>query len=115
MADLSLNSSGAGAGVVSAQENAKDFIPSGTTQNSFDIRVVKRLGATWRSRPEFQHEWWKAPVYQPGEQPTRGRVSAYVVPGTENGSLAWDSLRRSRDLLPHGLNHLQLKPVTSRR
>lgn len=47
---------------------AKDFIPSGTTQNSFDVRVVKRVREYLEISAELQHEWWKAPVYQPGEQ-----------------------------------------------
>ena len=47
---------------------ADDFIPSGTTQNSFDIRVVKRVREYLEISAEVQHEWWKAPVYQPGEQ-----------------------------------------------
>jgi len=49
-------------------KDAKDFIPSGTTQNNFDIRVVKRLQDYLEVSAEVQHEWWKAPVYQPGEQ-----------------------------------------------
>jgi hypothetical protein len=47
---------------------ADDFIPSGTTQNSFDVRVVKRLQNHIEISGEVQHEWWKAPVYEPGEQ-----------------------------------------------
>jgi hypothetical protein len=47
---------------------ADDFIPFGTTQNSFDIRVVKRIQADLQLSAEVQHEWWKAPIYQPGEQ-----------------------------------------------
>lgn len=47
---------------------ADDFIPSGTTQNSFDIRVVKRLQDHLEVSAELQHEWWKALIYQPGEQ-----------------------------------------------
>jgi hypothetical protein len=51
------------------QKDAKDFIPSGTTQNSFDIRAVKRfLQERLEVSADVQHEWWKAPVYQPGEQ-----------------------------------------------
>jgi hypothetical protein len=50
------------------QKVAKDFIPLGTTQNSFDIRVVKRVREYLEISGELQHEWWKAPVYQPGEQ-----------------------------------------------
>jgi hypothetical protein len=50
------------------KKNAKDFIPSGTTQNSFDIHVVKRLREYLELSAEVQHEWWKAPIYQPGQQ-----------------------------------------------
>jgi hypothetical protein len=51
------------------QKDANDFIPSGTTQNSFDIRAVKRLlHDRLELSGDVQHEWWKAPVYQPGEQ-----------------------------------------------
>ncbi len=50
------------------QNVAKDFIPSGVTQNSFDIRVVKRLHDRLEISADVQHEWWKAPVYQPGEE-----------------------------------------------
>ena len=49
-------------------KDAKDFIPSGTTQNSFDIRVVKRVQDHLEISAEVQHEWWKAPVYQSGQQ-----------------------------------------------
>jgi Capsule assembly protein Wzi len=47
---------------------ANDFIPSGTTQNSFDVRVVKRLQDYLEVSAEVQQEWWKAPVYQSGQQ-----------------------------------------------
>jgi hypothetical protein len=50
------------------KKDAKDFIPFGTTQNSFDIRVVKRFREDLELSADVQHEWWKAPVYQPGEQ-----------------------------------------------
>jgi Capsule assembly protein Wzi len=51
------------------QKDAKDFIPGGTTQNSFDLRAVKRLlHDRLELSGDLQHEWWKAPVYQPGEQ-----------------------------------------------
>jgi hypothetical protein len=50
------------------QKDAKDFIPSGTTQNSFDIRAVKRVAERLEISADIQHEWWKAQVYQPGEQ-----------------------------------------------
>ena len=47
---------------------ARDFIPSGTTQNSFDVHVVKRLHEQLELSADVQHEWWKAPLYQSGEQ-----------------------------------------------
>jgi Capsule assembly protein Wzi len=50
------------------KKDAKDFIPSGTTQNSFDIRAIKRIQEHVEISAEVQHEWWKAPVYQPGQQ-----------------------------------------------
>jgi len=50
------------------KKDAKDFIPSGTTQNNFDFRVVKRLQKDLELSAEVQHEWWKAPIYEPGEQ-----------------------------------------------
>ena len=49
-------------------KNAMDFIPEGTTQNNFDLRVVKRIHRDWELSGELQHEWWKAPIYQPSEQ-----------------------------------------------
>jgi hypothetical protein len=49
-------------------KNAKDFIPDGTTQNSFDIHAVKHIYEHLELSAELQHEWWMAPVYQPGEQ-----------------------------------------------
>jgi Capsule assembly protein Wzi len=47
---------------------AKDFVPDGTTQNSFDFRAVKRIHDNLELSGEVQHEWWKAPIYQTGEQ-----------------------------------------------
>ena len=47
---------------------ADDFIRLGTTQNSFDIHVVKRVLKSAELSAEVQHEWWKAPIYEPGEQ-----------------------------------------------
>jgi len=49
-------------------KNAKDFIPLGTTQNSFDLRVVKRLRNHLELSAEVQHEWWKAPIYKTTQQ-----------------------------------------------
>jgi hypothetical protein len=47
---------------------ADDFIPMGTTQNSFDVRVVKRYHDHLEFSAEVQQEWWKAPVYKVGTQ-----------------------------------------------
>jgi hypothetical protein len=47
---------------------ADDFIPGGTTQNSFDVHVVKRWHEVLEISAEVQHEWWKAPIYQAGQQ-----------------------------------------------
>jgi len=51
--------------------NAKadhDFIPQGTTQNDFQISVVKRVMKDIEIRGWVQHEDWKAPIYKPGQQ-----------------------------------------------
>jgi hypothetical protein len=47
---------------------ADDFVPFGTTQNSFDVHVVKRLRDYLEFSAELQREWWKAPVYRTGLQ-----------------------------------------------
>jgi hypothetical protein len=47
---------------------AKDFIPGGTTQNSFQISAVKRVGKQLEVSGWVQLEQWKAPVYQPNRQ-----------------------------------------------
>ncbi len=44
------------------------YVPGGTTQSSFDIHAVKRLGDALEISADVQHEWWKAPVYQAGER-----------------------------------------------
>ena len=49
-------------------KNAKDFVPLGTTQNSLDVHLVKRIRNDVELSAEVQQEWWKAPVYQPGRQ-----------------------------------------------
>ena len=46
----------------------KDFVPHGTTQNSVDLHVVKRVRREWEISADVQQEWWKAPVYQNGRQ-----------------------------------------------
>ncbi len=47
---------------------AKDFIPGGTTQNSFQVSVVKRVKRDFEVRGWLQYERWKAPIYKPGAQ-----------------------------------------------
>jgi hypothetical protein len=47
---------------------AKDFIPDGTTQNSFQLSTVKRFHEDFELRGLVQYEGWKAPVYKPGLQ-----------------------------------------------
>jgi hypothetical protein len=47
---------------------AKDFIPGGTTQNSFQLSAVKRLHEDFELRGLVQYEGWKAPVYKAGLQ-----------------------------------------------
>jgi len=47
---------------------AKDFIPGGTTQNLFKVKVVKRLKPDVELKAWLQYERWKAPVYKAGGQ-----------------------------------------------
>jgi hypothetical protein len=58
-------------------KNAKDFVPLGTTQNSFDVHVVKRYRDHFELSADVQREWWKAPVYQPGGQ--RDTVATFQI------------------------------------
>jgi capsule assembly protein Wzi len=46
----------------------RNFIPFGTTQNIFDLSVVKRIRKDFEVRAHLQQEWWKAPIYKPGLQ-----------------------------------------------
>jgi len=46
----------------------QNFVPGGTTQNSFDIHATKLIQEHLELSAELQHEWWKAPVYQSGQQ-----------------------------------------------
>ncbi len=47
---------------------ASAFIPGGTTQNDFDVQVVKRVRKDFELRGWLQFERWKAPIYEPGLQ-----------------------------------------------
>ncbi len=45
-----------------------DFIPGGTTQNSFTATLLKRVGKDFEVDASVRHERWKAPVYLQGLQ-----------------------------------------------
>ena len=45
-----------------------DFIPHGTTQNQFEVDVVKRIGPNMEINSWYRHERWVAPIYLPGVQ-----------------------------------------------
>jgi hypothetical protein len=47
---------------------ASAFIPGGTTQNDYAIEVRKRVFGSAEILGRFQHEGWKAPIYQTGAQ-----------------------------------------------
>lgn len=47
---------------------SKDFIPGGTTQDDFNVDVVKRLGREFEVHGWMQEERWKAPIYKSGSQ-----------------------------------------------
>jgi len=68
-------------------KTAKDFVPLGTTQNSFDLHVVKRLREDLELSGELQQEWWKAPVYKTGRQSdTVVTFQLTVLPHLRSGS-----------------------------
>jgi Capsule assembly protein Wzi len=51
--------------------NAKvdqQFIKGGTTQNDYEVSVVKRVMKDIEIRGRVQYEQWKAPIYKPGQQ-----------------------------------------------
>ena len=55
------------------KKTPKDFIgsltpggPGGTTQNSYMVTVVKRLGQNIELNGWLQYERWKAPIYKAG-------------------------------------------------
>jgi hypothetical protein len=67
--------------------NAKadhNFIPLGTTQNDFQVSVVKRIGKQIELQGWVQQEEWKAPVYKPGRQSNTiasGQITWYLKDG----------------------------------
>jgi len=44
------------------------FIPGGTTQNDYEVRVCKRVMKDIEIRGSVQYEGWKAPIYKSGLQ-----------------------------------------------
>jgi hypothetical protein len=51
--------------------NAKvtwNFIPGGTTQNLYQVEVVKRVHKDIEIKGLVQYEGWKAPIYKTGPQ-----------------------------------------------
>jgi len=49
-------------------KSAKDFVPGGTTQNDFSVRIVHRLHEDIELNAFAQLEFWKAPILAPGLQ-----------------------------------------------
>ncbi len=47
---------------------AKDFIPGGTTQNDYTVKVVKKIRPHVELDGWLQYERWKAPIYKTGGQ-----------------------------------------------
>ncbi len=50
------------------KKNAKDFIPSGTTQNDFRIDLLKRIRPNVELGAWYQRETWTAPFIRAGQQ-----------------------------------------------
>jgi hypothetical protein len=49
-------------------KNSIKFIPGGTTQNDYELRVCKRVRKEIEIRGSVRYEGWKAPIYKPGAQ-----------------------------------------------
>jgi hypothetical protein len=49
-------------------KNSIKFIPGGTTQNDYELRVCKRVRKDIEIRSSVRYEGWKAPIYKPGAQ-----------------------------------------------
>lgn len=50
------------------KKNAKDFVPLGTTQNTYTFNVVKRIASRTELTASFSYEAWKAPIWKTGKQ-----------------------------------------------
>ncbi|MFL6354372.1 MAG: capsule assembly Wzi family protein [Bryobacteraceae bacterium] len=49
-------------------KSAKDFVPGGTTQNDFSVRLVRRFREKFEVNTFAQIEFWKAPILAQGLQ-----------------------------------------------
>ncbi len=56
------------------KKTAKDFIPLGTTQNTYRVDLLKRLTPGVELTAWFQRENWKAPAVTPNPQPPPPRA-----------------------------------------
>ena len=59
-------------------KTAKDFVPSGTTQNDFTVNAVKRLGKDVELNAWVQYERWKAPFLLNGDTSAQNDTSIAV-------------------------------------
>ena len=50
------------------KKTPKDFIPGGTTQNSFKANILKRVGKDLEINAWYEYQHWKAPTYLPAGQ-----------------------------------------------
>ena len=53
-------------------KSASDFVPGGTTQNDFSLRIVRRVRDDLEVNAFVQLEFWKAPILAPGLQQDLG-------------------------------------------
>ena len=67
-----------------------DFIPGGTTQNSFTATVVKRIMHDAEIKAWVQYEKWKAPIYMAGPQSdTTAAFQITFYPKLKSGMLPY--------------------------
>lgn len=50
------------------KKNAKDFVPLGTTENTYTLSAVKRIRSELELSANVSYQQWKAPIYKPGAQ-----------------------------------------------
>ena len=72
------------------KKTPKDFIPGGTTQNSFTATVVKRIMQGAELKAWVQYEKWKAPIYKTGPQSdTTAAFQITFYPKLKSGMLPY--------------------------